>query len=1044
MKKIFLSLFSLLFFTSLLLAQYDWENPEIISHNKLNATSSSIPFQNLDQALTGEIANSVYHKSLNGNWKFMWSENPEQRPKDFYKSDFIDKNWKTIPVPSNWELQGYGIPIYVNQPYEWTYNPKPPEIPHDYNPVGSYLTSFTIPNKWKNREIIIHFGAVKSAMYLWVNGEKVGYSQGSKLPAEFNITKYLKKGENSIAVEVYRWSDGSYLECQDFWRISGIERDVYLWSAPKTHIYDFFAKASLDENYEDGILKTNIKIQNFAKADMKEYSVIIKLYDAENELLKSVSKNFKNDKEFIDILLETKIDKPNKWSAETPYLYTLLIELKKGNKTIELKSHKTGFRNVEMKNGQLMINGVPILIKGVNRHEHDEFTGHVISHESMEKDIELLKQFNINAVRTCHYPDDPYWYQLCDKYGIYLVDEANIESHGMGYRPDRTLGNNPIWEKAHLDRVKRMVERDKNHVSVIIWSMGNEAGDGVNFDTMSKWLHHRDPSRPVHYERALKRPTVDIYSPMYPGIEYIEYYAKSNPYRPLIMCEYAHSMGNSTGNLQDYWDVIEKYPALQGGFIWDWVDQGLAKYDENGTKYWAYGGDYGPEGTPSDGNFCLNGIINPDRTIHPAMYEVKKVYQNIKIYPENLNDLKFNLINQFDFTNLYNYELKWFLMGNGKIVKQESLGNIYLKPHDTTLIQIPLSDYGFTPGVEYFVNFSLVTTEEEAYKPIGFELAKEQFPIKFLDYVDTRPLKQPKDVEYYFSASKLIVETALIDIVFDTINGNLISLIVEGKEMLKEPVQINFWRAPTDNDFGNRMEQRQAMWRNAGKNAQLEKFSITKIENGKLLVTSVFSLTDVRSSIIISYEISEKGKIEITMNFKPGIKGLQNLPRLGLNIVLNDAEELEYYGRGPHENYSDRNTSAFVGNYKSSVSDQYFAYIRPQENGYKTDTRWLLLKNKESGLFFTSVNSFSFSALHTPIHMLDQLTRANYKHTIDVKQLPETYLLIDMKQMGVGGDNSWGARPHKAYQIPAEENIFKFIIKPWKKGNSGFGLWVND
>lgn len=1044
MKKLILSLFSFLLFTSLLLAQFDWENPSIISQNKLDATSTSIPFQDLNRALNGEITNSVYYKSLNGNWKFMWSENPEKRPIDFFKSDFIDENWNTIPVPSNWELQGYGIPIYVNQPYEWTYNPKPPEIPHDYNPVGSYRTSFSIPSNWNSREIILHFGAVKSAMYLWINGEKVGYSQGSKLPAEFNITKYLKKGKNNLAVEVYRWSDGSYLECQDFWRISGIERDVYLWSASKVHINDFFAKASLDKNYENGIINTDIRIQNFTKADKKKYSVAIKLYDENNELLKSLSNDFSNDNEFIDLNLEIKIEKPNKWSAEIPYLYTLLIELKKGNKTIEFKSHKIGFRNVEIKNGQLMVNGIPILIKGVNRHEHDEFTGHVISRESMEKDIELLKQFNINAVRTCHYPDDPYWYQLCDKYGIYLVDEANIESHGMGYRPERTLGNNPDWENAHLDRVKRMVERDKNHPSVIIWSMGNEAGDGVNFDTVSNWLHFRDPSRPVHYERALKRPTVDIYSPMYPGINYIEYYAKSNPYRPLIMCEYAHSMGNSTGNLQDYWDVIEKYPTLQGGFIWDWVDQGLAKYDENGTKYWAYGGDYGPDGTPSDGNFCLNGIINPDRTIHPAMHEVKKVYQNIKIYPENINEFKFKLINQFDFTNLNKYEIKWFLMANGKVTEQGIIGNSDLNPHDTTLLQLPLSNYRFTPRVEYFVNFSLVTTNEEAFKPIGFELAKEQFQIKFLDFVDTRPLKRPKTVQYHFSGDKLIVEANLLDITFDTLSGYLISLKAEGKEMLKEPVQSNFWRAPTDNDFGNRMDQRQAMWRNAGKNAQLKQFSITEIENGKLRVSSAFNLTDVRSTLNITYEISENGIIEVIVNFKPGVKGLQNLPRLGLNFVLNDANEIEYYGRGPHENYNDRNTSAFIGNYESNVTDQYFAYIRPQENGYKTDTRWLILKNKDIGLFFTSNSTFSFSALHTPIQMLDQLTRANYKHTIDVKQLPETYLLIDMEQMGVGGDNSWGARPHKPYQISVEEYEFILTIKAWNSGENGFDLWMRN
>jgi len=1022
-------------------SQNDWENPIIIGINKMDPHTTLIPYQTIDQAIRGEMSKSPYYKLLNGNWKFKWSINPNDRPVDFFLPSYNDNDWKEITVPSNWELQGYGIPIYVNQPYAWTYDPKPPFVPHDDNPVGSYKTSFNIPRNWKGREIILHFGAVKSAMYIWINGEKVGYSQGSKLPAEFNITKYIKKGTNSLAVEVYRWSDGSYLECQDFWRISGIERDVYLWSTPKVHIYDFFARASLDENYKIGNLKTDIKIHNFAEADKKGYSVNLKLYNTDNELVTTIIKSFKNDKEITNFSLETKVENPHKWTAETPYLYTLVLELKNSSRTIEFLSHKIGFRNVEMKNGQLLVNGVPILIKGVNRHEHDEFNGHVVSRESMEKEMALLKQYNINAVRTSHYPDDPYWYQLCDKYGIYLFDEANIESHGMGYHPDRTLGNKQEWEKAHLDRIQRMVERDKNHPSIIVWSMGNEAGDGVNFDTCSNWLHWRDPFRPVHYERALKRPTVDIFSPMYAGIGYIERYAKSKPYRPLILCEYAHSMGNSTGNLQDYWDIIEKYPVLQGGFIWDWIDQGLAKYDESGTKYWTYGGDYGPDGTPSDGNFCLNGLINPDYSIHPALHEVKKVYQYIKIYPEEARHGKFNLVNQYDFTNLNNYNLKWELVGNGRSIEEGSLGKIDLVPHDTTTIQIPLNDFEPVPGVEYFVNFSLQTIVDEPFIPIGFEVAKEQSPLAFIPFIATRPANRPDDVTYSFSESKLCVKAGQLETIFDTISGQLVSIQIGGKEMLKESVRPDFWRAPTDNDFGNRMEQRQAIWRNAGKNASLKKFTINNTEN--VVITSEYDLNDIRSDLKIIYSISGNGNIDVEMKFKPGIKGLQNLPRFGMLFVLKDADYLEYYGRGPHENYCDRNTSAFVGHYVGSVTDKYFAYTRPQENGYKTDARWLIVGDRNSGLFISAKEPLGFSSLHIPMLMLDQLTRTNYKHTVDVKQLPETYLHIDMKQMGVGGDNSWGARPHEPYQIPAKEYEFKFTIKPWKSGDSSFGLWYN-
>ncbi len=623
-----------------------------------------------------------------------------------------------------------------------------------------------------------------------------------------------------------------------------------------------------------------------------------------------------------------------------------------------------------------------------------------------------------------------------------LVDEANIESHGMGYHPDRTLGNKPEWENAHLDRVIRMVERDKNHPSIIIWSMGNEAGDGVNFDTISNWLHYRDTSRPVHYERALKRSIVDIYSPMYAGINYIENYAKLEPYRPLILCEYAHSMGNSTGNLQDYWDVIEKYPALQGGFIWDWIDQGLARYDENGTKYWVYGGDFGPEGTPSDGNFCLNGIINPDYSIHPALIEVKKVYQYINIYPEEEVQGKFNLINQYDFTNLSEYDLTWIIMGNGKIVKEGSLGQIDLMPHDTTTIQIPLDSFEPVSGVEYFVNFSLKTKKEEPFISEGFEVAKEQFPLIFIPSYNMSTSLSTAEVKYNYVENKLIVNTESVDITFDTVSGHLISMKVFGEEMIKEPVRPDFWRAPTDNDFGNRMEQRQSIWRKTGENTKLKNFVVYSSKTGNVIIESSFVLGDIRSDLLIKYDISSNGNIDVVMKFQPGIKGLQNLPRLGLLFVLNDADKLEYYGRGPHENYSDRNTSAFIGQYSGSVADQYFAYIRPQENGYKTDVRWLKIGDGESGLFITSDKPMSFSALHIPMYMLDQITRSNYKHTIDVKQLPETYLHIDMKQMGVAGDNSWGARPHSQYQVPVKNYEFMFTIKPFKSGYDGVDLWM--
>ncbi len=1042
MRKLIILFVATLITVNLNAKKNDWENENVVGINKMDPHVTMIPYKDIKQAIKSEIKDSPYYKSLNGKWKFNWVKNPNDKPKDFYKTNYDVSGWDEIPVPANWELQGYGIPIYVNQPYEFADSrfpqltdmkkPKPPRVPHEYNPVGSYRTEFTVPEKWDGREIILHFGAVKSAMYVWVNGKKVGYSQGSKLPAEFDITKYVKKGKNILAVEVYRWSDGSYLECQDFWRISGIERDVYLWSVPKTHIYDFFAKPKLDENYQNGSLTTDVKIVNYQKAKGDNVTVVMKLYDKNDNLVKTVSKEVANDKPEINLTLKTDIENPDKWTAETPNLYTLVLELEKNGKTEEILSHKIGFRNIEMKNSQLLVNGVPVLFKGVNRHEHDEYTGHVISRELMLKDIELMKQNNINAVRTCHYPDDPYWYQLCDKYGIYLIDEANVESHGMGYRPNRTLGNNPDWLKAHLERNKRMVERDKNHPSVIEWSMGNEAGDGVNFDAVSKWIHQRDPSRPVHYERALKRNTVDIFSPMYPSIRYIEKYAKSNPPKPLIMCEYAHSMGNSTGNLQDYWDVIEKYPALQGGYIWDWVDQGLAKYTKDSVKYWAYGGDFGPKDIPSDGNFCINGIVNPDRSPHPALHEVKKVYQYMKITPVNVKEGKFNLTNEYDFTNLDNYELKWELKGNGEKVLEGTLGKIDLAPHKTTEITVPYNDFEFKGDVEYFVNFSLVTSKDEPFKPKGFEVAKEQFFVVKPPTFQTLIYKTHPPVKYSKTGDELIVNSGDNIYKFNTKTGLLTSMIINGKELLKKPVRPDFWRAPTDNDFGNGMDKRCAIWKNAGKKTVLRDFNTEIIDNGDLRIVSDLLIDKIDTWIKITYTIDDKGKIDFSMDFKPGKQGMPEIPRLGLLFVLNDADSLEYYGKGDFENYCDRNTSAFVGKYSGTVSGQYFAYIRPQENGYRTDTRWLEIGENDEKLKFEASTPFSFSALHIPTEQLDQGTKKNYHHTIDIHPEKETYLHIDMKQMGVGGDDSWGARTHEPYLIPSKNYVFKFSVKPVK------------
>ncbi len=1012
----------------------DWENPQVIAKNKLAPHAFFVPFESLEKALRLDHENSKYYQSLNGKWKFKWSKNPAERPTDFYNPTFDVSTWDNIKVPSNWEVEGYGIPIYVNSDYEFSANPVPPLIPHDNNPVGSYRTNFTIPNDWKNKQVILHFGAVKSAMYLWINGKMVGYSQGSKLPAEFNITQYLQKAENTLALEVYRWSDGTYLECQDFWRISGIERDVFLYAIPEVHIRDFFAEATLDENYENGILNLNVEVFNQALLNEgKEYVVEAQIYDQTNKLIKKETRNFiqdANPKSTLSAQIE--MGQIRKWSAEEPNLYALVLQLKdRKGKLIEQTATKIGFRKSEIKNGQLLVNGKAVYLKGVNRHEHDEFTGHVISKESMIKDIKMMKQFNINAVRTSHYPNDPYWYELCDKYGIYVVDEANIESHGMGYHPDRTLGNNPDWELAHLDRIQRMVHRDKNHPSIIIWSMGNEAGDGVNFVKCAEWIHEFDASRSVHYERALMNKHVDIYSPMYASISRIEEYAKTYTDRPLILCEYAHAMGNSTGNLQDYWDVIEKYDQLQGGFIWDWVDQGLAETDENGIKYWTYGGDYGPEDVPSDGNFVINGIVSPDRTPHPAMWEVKKVYQNIGFKIKNAERGQFIIENKFSFIKLDDYKFKWEIIENGSKIQDGNFDVNGLEPSNQSELNISFDQLDFNPSKEYFINFYALTKNSTDLVPSNHLIAKEQFLLPFGSYKNVA-VTPGKNLQVQHTEEDLLVQGAKFLIRFDKETGMIKSYIFNGRELFRRGPEPNFWRAPNDNDFGNRMDQRCALWRNAGENRFLLDAQILSINDNEFKVIFDYELMDVRSKLRISYTVSTTGEITVENIFEPGIKGLSELPRFGMKMILPVTFEfIEYYGRGPQENYCDRNTAAFVGNYKSNVTEQYFPYVRPQENGYKTDVRSLKIYNQLGyGIEFIGEQTLGFSALHYSIEDLDQLTRENYKHLNDLKPREEVFLNIDYKQMGVGGDNSWGARPHDQYQLFAQPYTFKFRIRP--------------
>lgn len=1034
MKKTFLLLLAQLLITfSTFSQENNWENPELIGINKEAPHATQIPYKSEQAAIKTNRYSSKYLKMLNDNWKFNWCEKPADRPMNFYEEKFDDSNWKEIPVPSNWQMHGYDAPIYLNMPYPFKKNP--PYIEHSDNHVGSYRYEFSVSKDWKEREIFIHFDGVESAFYLWINGKIVGYSQGSRTPAEFNITQYLQEDANILAAEVYRWSDGSYLECQDFWRLSGIFRNVYLYSTPKTHIRDFEVKTDFDDSYNNAALTVTAKVINYGEAASKNDKVEITLLD-ENGLFvqQKVLKQersvliFKGEESFIT--LKSEIKNPKKWSAEHPNLYTLILRLlNEKDEVTELLSSKIGFREVEMKNGQLNVNGQPILIKGVNRHDHHPRTGHYITEESMILDIVTMKQNNINTVRTSHYPNDPRWYELCDEYGMYLIDEANIESHGIGYKPEVTLANKSEWREAHVDRIRRMVERDKNHPSVIIWSMGNEAGDGTNFEAGSDWIRRRDPHRPVHYERSGMRSHVDLYTPMYSGIGWIENYAQTYDDRPLILCEYAHAMGNSVGNLQDYWDVIEKYDALQGGCIWDWVDQGLYKENENGEEYYAYGGDFGEK--RHDWNFCMNGIVKSEREVTAKILEVKKVYQNIEFNEWIWNRKQIQIKNKFFFSNLNEFDFGWEIIENGEIIQSGLLKEIYLEPQRNIGVTIPYEKVTPKPGKEYWFNIYASLKKNESWGKKGDIIAAEQLKLPFKSDEEVAEVKPTIELKVNETAKEIIISNENIEIVFNNAKGTISKYEINGTEYFQKGPEPNFWRATTDNDFGNGMHKRCAAWRTAGQNGNAIKYTLDNFEQTEIKIEFTIELPDVGSKQYITYNIFGDGSIKIHNKFLPGKSDLSELPRFGMNMFIpKDYENVTWLGRGPQENYWDRKTSAFFGLYNATVDQLYEEYSSVQENGNRCDNRWVAFQNEDGkGIVFVAESTIDFSSLY---YTLDDLTaeRRGGKHAYELKKNDFISVNIDYKQTGVGGDDSWWARPHPEYTLYPKEYSYSYKIVP--------------
>ncbi|MBF4472401.1 glycoside hydrolase family 2 TIM barrel-domain containing protein [Flavobacterium sp. HJJ] len=1016
----------------------DWENPEVFQINREPARASFLPYADEASALKDNYTSSPWYFPLNGKWKFSWAPTPDQRPKDFYKTDFSTLEWKEIEVPSNWELKGYGIPIYTNITYPFERNP--PFINHSDNPVGSYKRDFILPENWKNRHIFLHFEAGTSAMYIWVNGQKVGYTENTKSPAEFDISKYVKAGKNDVAVEVYRWSDGSYLEDQDFWRLSGIDRNVYLYSTNDIRIADFFAKPDLDSNYKNGSLNVDVSLKNLSSASINNQKLEAKLVDAsgQNIFVKELKVNFEANKTQT-INFSENVAAPKLWSSEAPNLYTLLLTLKDEKENIiESVSTEIGFRKIELKDGQLLVNGVRIMFKGVNIHETNPVTGHYQDEATMMKDIRLMKQFNINAVRLSHYPNNVAWMKLCNKYGLYLVDEANIESHGMGVEgqpliwmnPKTNPGHLPEWHAAHMDRIYSLVERDKNQPAVLFWSLGNESANGPVFHDAYKWIKNRDKTRLVQFEQAKENENTDVVCPMYPKIEYMKEYAERKEVkRPFIMCEYSHAMGNSNGNFQEYWDIIRGSKNMQGGFIWDWVDQGFEAKDEAGRKYWAYGGDLGSQNYTNDENFCHNGLVWPDRVPHPGAFEVKKVYQDILFKGTDIKNGIIQITNDFGFTNLNNYNFRYQILENGKSIKEGTI-DVDLNPKSKKDFKIDLPKLAAKPGVEYLLNVFAYTKTGSVLMPQNFEIAREQFVLESGSYFaktdQNKSSSKASDEksEYVLSANNVIVKISKT-------TGLITHYSLKGEEYFKQYPEPNFWRAPTDNDFGNKMPIRANVWRTAGNNTTLESIQLTE-ENGKNYVITKLKLNDVASDYTIKYSLSSDGALEIQPSFKKGTNPIPEMPRFGMIFSLkNDFENLDYYGRGPWENYPDRYESSIKGIYQSKVADQYVPYTRPQENGYKTDVRWFTLSdNKGKGFEIKGLQPICMSTLNNyPSDFDPGLTKKN-QHISDITPRKEVVVCVDLTQRGLGGDTSWGALPHEQYLLKGSEYSYGFVIKP--------------
>ena len=1022
----------------------DWENPAINALGKEPARATGFPFESRELALKKEMAGSERFKSLNGLWKFHFSPSVDGRPKDFWREGYDVSQWKEIPVPAMWQAHGYGQPKFNNITYPFPANR--PLIPHDINSVGSYRRTFTVPATWQGSDIILHIGAAGSAYYIWVNGQRVGYSEDSKLPSEFDVTRYLRPGENSIAIEIYRWSDGSYLEDQDFWRVSGIERDVWVMAAPKLRIRDFFARTTLDSNYRDGKLALDLEVTSGAAARTRAL-----LLDGDRTVLER-DLRVAPDNRMRKVSIAATVPAIRPWSAEAPNLYTLVVELLDGDgRLLQSTARRVGFRTVEIKDGQVMVNGRPIRIRGVNRHEHDPETFHVISEESMLRDIAMMKQSNINAVRTSHYPNAERWYELADEYGLYVMDEANIESHGYmdfaNRQPDKReiyqLGFDPAWEKAHVERVLNMVERDKNHPSVIFWSLGNEAGIGPAFERAAKAARRRDPSRLIAYlgwgtigAEHLPNAYVDIYSPMYDSLWKMADYATDPAFKqPMIQVEYAHMQGNSGGNLKDYWDVIYAYRKLQGGFIWDWVDQGMNGRTADGRFYWKMGGDYGPN--PGGDIEYGDGLVHADRRPNPHFFEMRKVYQPIAFEALDAAGGRFRLTNRHDFRDLSGFDFDWSLTEDGAEVASGAMAQPDIPARQSGEISVPLPT-ARKAGAEYLLTISArARAGAIPLVPAGTVMAWEQFAIG--EPGGALPSLAAGRVTIDESPQKIVVAASGSRLAIDRKTG-LVSDYSRGGKKLLWGGMPHFYRAPIDNDLGAGVDKSHAIWREMSEQRRVETVTLDR-GAGLAGVRVRYALGAGAATFEVRYSMAADGEVDVAAHFLPLRDNLPDPLRVGMifsaPLTMTD---LKWYGRGPHESYQDRKTGAAIGIWSGKVADQNHDYMRPQETGNKVDVRWFEIAGGGAGLRVTGERPLSANVLAFPYDDLQRRAPGTWRSS-DIVPREHVSMLVDAVQAGVGGDDTWSleGRPHGKYRIPLQPHSFSFRISPSEASGQSSG-----